>query len=69
MSENEKLNTHLASHLNDPESIHVSLRHQEEFKKEAEILREENYRLETLVDDLKLKIQVIFIYSPKCLLQ
>jgi len=44
--------------MNDPESIHVSIRVQEELKKEAEGLREENYRLETTIDDLRLKIQV-----------
>ena len=59
IAENDRLNSQLTEHLNDPESIHMSLRHQEEFKKEAERLRDENYRLETTVDDLKLKMQVI----------
>lgn len=39
LTENEKLNAQLTAHLNDPESIHISLKHQEEFKKECEMLR------------------------------
>jgi len=59
LTENERLNVQLTAHLNDPESIHISLRYQEEYKKESERLREANYRLEAIADDSKLRTQVL----------
>ncbi|CAG7734402.1 unnamed protein product [Allacma fusca] len=59
ITENEKLSSQLAGHLNDPESIHMSIKLQEEARKEADHLREENYKLESTLDDYKLKLQVL----------
>lgn len=58
LTENEKLQSQLAGNLNDPESIHMSLRLQEENRREIEQLRERNYELEAIVDDFKVKNQV-----------
>jgi len=56
--ENERLQAQLSGHLNDPESIHVSMRVHEESKKEIETLRERTFELEAVVDDYKVKNQV-----------
>jgi hypothetical protein len=58
LAENEKLQSQLAGTFNDPESLHMSVRIQEENKKEIELLRERNYELEAIVDDFKVKNQV-----------
>jgi hypothetical protein len=61
ISENDKLQSQLTGNLNDPESMHMSLRVQEENKREIEQLRERNYELEAIVDDFKVKNQVSLI--------
>jgi len=66
LSENEKLQSQLSGNLNDPESIHMSLRVQEENKREIEQLRERNYELEAIVDDFKVKNQVKYIKLKRC---
>lgn len=58
LTENEKLQQQLAGTLNDPESLHMSTRLQEESKREIETLMERNYELEAIVDDFKVKNQV-----------
>ena len=63
VTDNERLTAQLSGHLNDPESIHMSMKIQEDARKEADQLREENYKLETAVDDYKQKLQVYFILT------
>lgn len=58
LAENERMQSQLAGTLNDPESLHMSVRVQEENRREIEQLRERNYELEAIVDDFKVKNQV-----------
>jgi hypothetical protein len=56
-TENEKFQQQLTGNP-DPESLHMSVKIQEENKREIEQLRERNYELEAIVDDFKVKNQV-----------
>lgn len=57
-TENERLQHQLNGTMNDPESLHMSNKLQEDNRREIEQLRERNYELEAIVDDFKVKNQV-----------
>ncbi|XP_035704865.1 protein Hook homolog 3 [Folsomia candida] len=58
-TENERLQHQLNGTMNDPESLHMSNKLQEDNRREIEQLRERNYELEAIVDDFKVKNQVL----------
>jgi hypothetical protein len=59
-AENEKLREKLHSRRSE-DTIFLSSKQEEEYKKEIERFREENYKLEGTVDDLKFKQQVLIL--------